>query len=106
DGSRNGFMDRRPANSVLFIQKGAVVAQHNKQYPSLTGDEKNVFTFQREVTGKRTIDPSIAVLICADIIGEATGKKTREMLLRGIGTDPNQLIDEEVTTVLLSSSWA
>lgn len=106
DDSRNGSKGHRPSNSVLFVQKGWVLAQHNKQYPSLGAGEKDVFTFEQEETLDHTIDPSIAALVCSDIIGEAASDDTREMLLSGVGTDPDKLIGDDVRTVLLSSSWA
>lgn len=106
DNSENGARYRRPANSALFVKKGEVVAQTNKQYPSLTV-EKDVFTFEQE-EGERTDDPSIAALVCADIIGEGGSDQTKEMLLSGLGgsAGTDRLVGDEVTTVLLSSNWA
>lgn len=107
DDSRNGSRGHRPANSVVSLYRGEVVGQHNKQYPSPGGGEKDVFTFQQEAEAGSTGDPSVVTLVCADIIGEAGSDDTREMLLRGTGgNEPHQLVGDDVTTVLVSSSWA
>jgi hypothetical protein len=96
----------RPANSLVFIAGGDIVAQANKSF-SFYPAEKRVFTLQSAPTS-RAIDRKIAGIICSDILGE--GYKTEYgMTLLVEGSDepnPGSKITADTETVLLSACWA
>jgi|GEM_PF-3426190 hypothetical protein len=96
----------RPANSLLFIRSGEVVAQVNKSH-SASAAEKAVFTM-RPQGGRNWLSHQVAALVCSDILGEAPimlGVST--VLARGSDNPvPARKVPDSATTVLLSSCWA
>ncbi|HEY5153000.1 MAG TPA: hypothetical protein VII55_03425 [Candidatus Saccharimonadales bacterium] len=96
----------RPANSLLFIAGGDVVAQANKGF-SFYPPEKRVFTL-RQATAARTTNHKLAGLVCSDILGEGdVSRFSIDLLLEGSDEpEPGQKITAATEIVLLSTCWA
>jgi hypothetical protein len=97
----------RPANSLVFIHKGRVVAQKNKAF-SFFSVEKEVFTM-RPASNRHTIHPRVAALVCSDILGETSDPALYQGSLLMVGSDnqnPRQSVPFHAETALFSSCWA
>lgn len=97
----------KPANSLVFIQQGEVVAQRNKTY-SLSPWEKRIFTMQ-QARHRDTIHPYLAALVCSDILGETTDISlypNSALAARSDNPTPQQLVPDNAEIVLFSTCWA
>jgi len=95
----------RPANSQLFIQDGAVVAQNNKRY-SYYPLEKRVFTMQQTTARPQSPSRRFVGMICSDLLGEGASSTSNVLSVGSDEAGPPPIVGMGTESVLFSSRWA